>query len=263
VAASSANRVTAPVPLSSWIEGERRKFIAATERPWTVLPHGPIEKLEPNLWAIQGSLPRGHVPRRMCIARTTDGRLLFLNAVPLREEAMSKIETFGVPAFLLVPNSLHCLDIAAYKLRYPELRILTGAGSRRRVEQLVPVHGGWEAAPRDRNVSVVPIEGTKLDEPVLIANGSGRTSLCFFGDTVMNLPHLPGLDGFLLRLLGSTGGPRVTALARWFALRDWRRVRSHLLRLADTPGLVRVVPCHGAVISRDPAGVLRRIANTL
>jgi hypothetical protein len=251
------------VPLSSWLHGDRGKFIAATERPWTVLPHGPIEKLEPNLWAVEGALPRGHVPRRMCIARTTDGRLLFLNAMPLREEAMRKIETFGAPAFLLVPNSLHRLDIAAFKLRYPELRVLTGPRSRRRVEQKVPVDGGWEQAPRDRNVSVVPIEGTKLDEPVVIANGGGRASLCFFGDTLMNLPHLPGLDGLLLRLLGSTGGPRVTMLARWFALRDRRRVRNHLLQLAETPGLVRLIPCHGAMISRDPAGMLRRVANSL
>ena len=263
MATSFARRAWSRVPLSNTLHGDLRKFIAATERLWTVLPHGPIEKLEANLWAVEGVLPRGHVPRRMCIARTTDGRLLFLNAMPLREEAMRKIETFGDPACLLVPNSLHRLDIAAFKRRYPELRILTGAGSRHRVEQRVPVDGGWEDAPRDRNVSVVPIEGTKLDEPVLLASSGGRSSLCFFGDTVMNLPHLPGLDGLLLRLLGSTGGPRVTMLSRWFALRDRRRVRNHLLRLAETPGLVRLIPCHGGVISKDPAGVLRRVANRL
>ena len=25
-------------------------------RPWTVLPHGPLEKLEPNLWAVEGTI---------------------------------------------------------------------------------------------------------------------------------------------------------------------------------------------------------------
>ena len=135
MATSFARRAWTPVPLSNSLHGDLRKFIAATERPWTVLPHGPIEKLEANLWAVEGVLPRGHVPRRMCIARTTDGRLLFLNAMPLREEAMRKIETFGDPACLLVPNSLHRLDIAAFKLRYPELRILTGPR--------------WRIGPRD------------------------------------------------------------------------------------------------------------------
>ena len=52
-------------------------------------------------------------------------------------------------------------------------------------------------------------------------------------------------------------------LARWFALEETRRLRDHLLRLADTPGLVRLIPCHGAVISGDPAGVLRRVAKGL
>jgi hypothetical protein len=73
----------------------------------------------------------------------------------------------------------------------------------------------------------------------------------------------PGLDGLLLRLLGSTGGPKVTPLARWIAVRDRRALRDHLLQLAQTPGLVRVIPCHGGIISKDPSGVLRRVANRL
>jgi hypothetical protein len=33
-----------------------------------------------------------------------------------------------------------------------------------------------------------------------------------------------------------------------------RGSRAHLRRLAETPGLVRLVPSHGPVIDRDPAG---------
>src|SRR5438128_125225 len=100
-------------------------------RPWTVLPHGPLEKLEPNLWAVAGSIPMpaGDFPRRMCIARLGDGRLLLLNGVPLVEEAMREVEAFGRPAFLLVPNGYHRPDIAAYKQRYPQLRVLAGEAS--------------------------------------------------------------------------------------------------------------------------------------
>src|SRR6266851_3397529 len=99
-------------------------------RPWTVLPHGPLEKLEPNLWAVEGTIkmPAGELSRRMCIARLGDGRLFLMNGVPLREEAMREMEAFGKPAFLLVPNGYHRLDIAAYKQRYPQLRVLAGEG---------------------------------------------------------------------------------------------------------------------------------------
>jgi hypothetical protein len=263
VATSFADRAAAPVAPSALLRGARRKGIAASDRPWSVLPHGPIEKLEPNLWAVEGALPRGRVTRRMCIARTADGRLLFLNAIPLREEAMRKVEEFGVPAFLLVPNSLHRLDVAAFARRYQGLRVLTGPGARAKVEEKVPVDGSWDDVPRDPNLSVVPIAGTRVAEPVLIARNNGRASLCFFGDAVMNLPHLPGLEGLVLRLIGSTGGPRVTPLARWIAVRDRRALREHLLNLAETPGLVRVIPCHGGIVSRDPSGALRRVANRL
>src|SRR5882672_7586433 len=63
-------------------------------RPWTVLPHGPLEKLEPNLWAVEGTIkmPAGELSRRMCIARLGDGRLLLMNGVPLRDEAMREVE---------------------------------------------------------------------------------------------------------------------------------------------------------------------------
>jgi hypothetical protein len=230
-------------------------------RPWTVLPHGPLEKLEPNLWAVEGTIrmPAGELPRRMCIARLGDGRLLFMNGVPLRDEAMREVEGFGKPAFLLVPNGYHRLDIAAYKERYPQLRVLAGEGSRKRVEEKVPVDGSWNDAPRDPDVTVESLGGTKVDEAVVSVRSSGRLSLCFFGDALMNLPDRPGLGGFLFRFLGVSGRPRVTSIARWFIVGDRSVFREHLLRLAGRPGLKRLVPCHGRIVDQDTPGVLRRI----
>lgn len=234
-------------------------------RPWTVLPHGPIEKLEPNLWAVEGTIrmPAGELHRRMCIARLGDGRLLFMNAVPLRDESMRELEAFGKPAFLLVPNGYHRLDIAAFKQRYPEMRVLAGEGSRKRVAEKVAVDGSWNDAPRDRDVTVEHLGGTKVDEAVVSVRSDGRISLCFFGDTLMNLPHMPGLGGLLFRLLGSSGRPRVTAIARWFIVGDRAVLRDHLLRLSARPGLLRLIPCHGTIVAQDAPAVLRRIAEEL
>jgi hypothetical protein len=36
-----------------------------------------------------------------------------------------------------------------------------------------------------------------------------------------------------------------------------KRLRTHLARLAETPGLARIVPGHGDVIEGDAAGVLK------
>ena len=73
-------------------------------RPWSVLPHRPIEKLQPNLWTVEADLPQGPIKRRMGIARLADGRLVFLNAIALDEPSMVQIEAWGEPAFAIAGN---------------------------------------------------------------------------------------------------------------------------------------------------------------
>jgi hypothetical protein len=80
----------------------------------------------------------------------------------------------------------------------------------------------------------------------------------------MNLPaSLPGFKGFVVKVIGSTGGPKVTNTAKWFIVKDRPAYATHLRRLADTPGLARVIPAHGAMVTEDPAAALRRAADGL
>jgi hypothetical protein len=61
-------------------------------RPWTVTAHGPIVKLEPNLWVVEGTVPvPGGIRRRMAVVRRQDGTLLFFHAMPLEETAMAEL----------------------------------------------------------------------------------------------------------------------------------------------------------------------------
>src|SRR3989442_10152740 len=153
-------------------------------RPWTVLPHGPLQKLEPNLWAVEGTIrmPAGELSRRMCIARLGDGRLLLMNAVPLSEEAMREVEAFGKPSFLLVPNGYHRLDVAAFKERYPQLRVLAGEGYRKRGEEKVPGDGGRKPPPHDPHVHRGSLGGPQGDEAGRFGRrGGGGAALCFSG----------------------------------------------------------------------------------
>jgi hypothetical protein len=233
----------------------------ASPRPWTVLPHEPIARLEENLWAVSGSLPRGGMNRRMSIVRLGDGRLVLHNAVPLEEPAMRELEAFGRPACLVVPNGLHRLDLHAWKARYPALAVVAPAPARRRVEEIVPVDGGLELLPGDPALSAEPLEGSKVGEAaLLVRSGGGARATLLFGDTVMNIPHRGGVEGLVLRLLGSSGGPKVTRIARMFTVADRAALAGALERLAATPGLVRLVPSHGEIVAADAPGVLRRVA---
>ena len=227
-----------------------------------MLPHDPIQKLEENLWAVSASLPRGRINRRMSVVRLGDGRLVFHNAVPLEEAAMREVEAFGSPSALVVPNGFHRLDIHAWKQRYPQLAVVCPAPTRPRVERLVPVDGGWEALPRDPALEALPLPGTRWGEAALLVRSSARASL-LFGDAVMNIPRLPGGEGLLWRLLGSSGGPRVTPLTRLVAVRDASALAGGLAALAATPGLARLVPSHGDIVASDAPRVLREVAARL
>ena len=233
-------------------------------RPWTVLPHAPLEKLEENLWAVSGTLPHGRLNRRMAVVRLGDGRLVFHNAVPLRPPAMAVLEAWGVPAFLVAPNRFHRLDIHAWKVRYPDLRLLCPAPARQYVARVAGVDGALSALPVDPALEALPLEGSRSGEAaLLVRSGPDRRATLVFGDAVMNIPHRPGREGLLLRLLGSSGGPRVTLITRLFTVSDRRALAGHLERLAGTPHLVRLLPSHGDDVTADAAGALRGVARAL
>lgn len=200
----------------------------------------------------------------MSVVRLSDGRLVFHNAVPLAEPAMAELETLGRAAFLVVPSRFHRLDIHAWKTRYPGCAVLCPRPAAKAVGAVVPVDGALDALPPDPALAIETLSGSKAEEAALVARSpDGARASLLFGDTVMNIPRLPGLEGFLLGLIGSTGGPRVTRVTRILTVGDRRALAAHLERLAATPGLVRLVPSHGAIVSERAGEVLRVVAERL
>ena len=84
---------------------------------WTLLPHKPIEKLEENLWRVEGKMPDGKTQRAMVVARKQNGGLVIHNAIALEETEMKELEAFGKPEILLVPNRFHRQDSRIWKER--------------------------------------------------------------------------------------------------------------------------------------------------
>jgi hypothetical protein len=229
-----------------------------SERPWIVTPHRPIVKHEPNLWTVDGRLPGTPVLRRMSIARRQDGTLVFYHAIPLAEAALAEVLAWGRPAELVVGNASHGVDAAAFA-RKLGVKIYGPLGDATRMRARWEMAGTLEELPADPGVAFEPVAGTKAGEPVELVRSDGRLSLVFC-DAIQN--H--GEDGPLLtRLLGFRGGPRVVPIFKLLFMSDRAALRAHLLRLAGLPGLARLIPCHGAIVDRDPAGVLRAAAAQL
>lgn len=234
--------------------------MAKVNQQWQALPHKPIEKLEDNLWCVTGTLKGMALKRVMTLVRLQDCRIVIHSAIALDEAAMKEIEAWGTPAILLVPNGYHRLDAPAYLARYPDLQVMCPKGSRKKVAEVVQVDGDYDTFDGDDTISLEHLDGVRKTEGVAVVRSSGKSSL-IINDAMFNMPHGKGIAGFVFRYItGSTGGPRVSRLFRWLALKEKAAFRAHLERLAETPDLRRVIVSHHRRIVDDPAAVLRNVA---
>lgn len=228
-----------------------------------ILPHGPLEALSDTLWRVEGALPKIPLRRVMAVARYPDGRLVIHNAICLNDQTRAALEALGRPSYLIVPNGWHRLDAAAYKARYPSIRVLCPRGAARRVAQKVAVDGDIDSLPRQDGIEMRHLAGIREAEGVLSVRGADGVSLVL-NDIVFHQPHLPGVHGLVMRYLtDSTGGPKVTRIGRWFVTQDKAALRRDLETLAETPALRRVLVAHGTLMDQSPAADLRRAAATL
>ncbi len=232
-------------------------------KEWTVLPHGTLTRVEENILSVTGTLhmPLGEVNRRMTVVRLRGGELIIHSAIALDEAEMRTLEAFGTPTYLIVPNNRHRMDARIWKDRYPHLRVIAPAGAREKVEEIVPVDF-TEITFGDPNVELFTVPGTKQnDVALLVQTPSGHTLI--LNEVIFNLPDEPGLHGFLFKLLGVSGEPKVTKVVRLVDLDDEKALHDQLERWAKVPRLNRIIVSHGDIIEKDAPEILHKIAATL
>jgi hypothetical protein len=233
------------------------------EWPWKVFEHGPIERLEENLWEVAGEVPVMPMNRRMSIVKLADGSLVVHNAICLTEEEQKQIDEWGPVRFIIVPSGFHRIDAPRYASRYPGAKVVCPAPAKAKVESRVRVDGDLSLIPSDPGLTVETIAGNRIQEAVLIVRSGERTSLVF-NDMFFNLPKLPGFRGWAYGLMGSTGGPKVTPLMKVYAANDKAALREHMQRLAGLPGLIRAIPGHGDVVEGETTtSVMKRVADAV
>jgi hypothetical protein len=74
---------------------------------------------------------------------------------------------------------------------------------------VVAVDGTYADFPADPRVKLHYLDGLGEREGVLEVKSEDGTTLVF-NDVVFNQEHLPGVEGLVFRLIGSSGGPKVT-----------------------------------------------------
>jgi hypothetical protein len=231
---------------------------------WTVLPHGKLHEIDPDILTVTGyiRLPFTRLPRRMTVARLAGGRLVIFSAIALDEPGMRALEAFGRPAYLVVPSDKHRLDAKAWKDRYPALQVVAPAGSRKKVEEVVPVDL-TEARFEDPNVQFVTVPGTGRHEAALVIRTPDGVTLVL-NDLVGNIRDSSGLGGWFLRLMNFAGDePHIPRPVKWTMLDDPAALRAQLLEWAELPKLRRILVSHGEPIDFQPAEALRDLAQSL
>jgi hypothetical protein len=227
------------------------------KRAWTVTPHGPLEKIDDNLWALSSSVPGIKSHRRMSIVRRGDGSLLFYNAIPMDDRTLEELRAWGRLSVLVITHDQHMIDGDAFREKLG-LDVYCPKATIEKVRARTRVTGSMEDLPADPAIAWDSAVGTKMDEPVMFVKSDGGarvsmvTSDVFQNNSPASLP-LP------FRLLGFVG-PRTPPVFKLLFLKDKNALRAAMERWAATPNLARVVPTHGDVIEADPAGVLRRAA---
>ena len=233
-------------------------------KEWTVLPHGKLTEVDPDILTVVGELhmPFTELPRRMTVVRLADGRLVVFSAISLDEDEMRQLEDYGRPAFLVVPNDHHRLDAKTWKDRYPDMQVVAPEGSRKKVEQAVKVD---TTDPRfdDPDVHFVTVPGTRAHEAALVVRSGGGTTLVL-NDLVANIRDPAGFGGWFLRLTGFAGNePQVPRPVKLAMVDDKEALRTQLLAWSRLDGLKRILVSHGSPIEDRPDEVLRELAAAL
>lgn len=234
-------------------------------RPWQVLPHHPLEQLDDNLWQISASFPGTDALRRqMHIIRLDDGRLVFHNGIPVDDATLAAIKALGTPAILIVPHKDHNLHAHAFASRL-NLAVYCPAEAVPFLSPTLKVTGDYATFPRQRTVELVPLAGLKHGEAaVKVTSADGKRTHLLFADAFMNNPRTGGVAGFVSWLVGFTGKPVVAPpVFRLQFLKDKPSFKASVRKLADVPGLDKLVPSHGAVVSQGAAELLRRLTDAL
>ncbi|OQX67510.1 MAG: hypothetical protein B6A08_14940 [Sorangiineae bacterium NIC37A_2] len=237
--------------------------MAKAHESWTVLKHGSLEQLADNLWFVWGSLPNMSLKRNMVVVRLQSGELVLHNPIALDDASMKQLESLGDPALLVAPSGYHRLDSKVYKDRYPKAKVIAPRGSRKLVEEVLPVDLTMdEYSSVDPSVQFERLEGVDDKEGVmLVRSGDGLTLV--FNDVIFNMDKKTDFLGYLFTtILGSAPGPRVSRLTKWTIIKDKSAVRAQLERYASREDLVRMIVAHEKVASGPDARAALRQAMT-
>jgi hypothetical protein len=225
-------------------------------------PHSGLLPLAENIWYVAGSLPRSKIGRNMAVVRLPSGKLLIHSGIALNSAGQNALEELGEVSHIIIPSPIHRMDAKWYKARYPKAKLICPEAARTKVSAVVEVDSTCEATLPKLGIKIHTMPGVKPSELAYeIDTGDGACLL--FCDALMNNDNLPGIEGKILWLVGSTGFFGMTGIGRLMLLKDKGAFRTWLKEMADRNDLHSIVVAHGDPIRTDVKERLKSAADRL
>lgn len=231
-------------------------------REWVVQPHGRLMEVADGVMTVEGSIvmPLGRFPRRMTIVSLERGGTLVWSPISLGEAAMEHVLSAGPVRIIVVPSSSHRLDLAAWKARFPNAKVIAPRGTKTAVGEAAHVDSTRDTV-RDSAIQLRTFPGLKQNEFFLRLEREDGVSL-LINDMLANVRHPNGVGANVMARLFGFGvkRPRTPNIVRRSCVGDPAVVAAHFRSLAAIPNLRRIIPSHGDIIDRRPVEALLRAA---
>jgi len=228
----------------------------------------PLETLKPlaeEIWIADGPAVPFYgmpFPTRMTLVRLPRGNLWLHSPIAPDEGLIREIETLGFVRFLVAPNALHYVHMAAWAARFPEAQVFAAPGVARRAARRnvdFPHHKvlddrapeGWAGTIRQRVIPGHPF----LKEAVFFHEVSRTLILTDLIENFERERMGPAMR-FATWIAGTQAPHGQTPRDAQLTWRD-RDAAAHALRQMIGWGPERVVLAHGKILDADVEASLR------
>lgn len=196
----------------------------------------------------------------MLVFKLPDGGLWIHGALKLPVGECDRLKTPGEPRVMVVCSYWHLMHERLYRKRWPNLLALCPTADRKGVERDCPVDGSVEDHPLT-GVTVHQSLGHRLRELTYeLALPDGGRALVF-ADLLFNLPHQPGIRGWIYRVARLTGRFEITWVDR-LLISNRSKFDSYLKDLSALQDLRLLAFGHGDAIMDRPAERLSDLAGS-
>jgi hypothetical protein len=220
-----------------------------------------LTQFGPNIWIADGatvSVAGFRYPTRMAVMRLADGGLFVWSPVALSLELRAAVDVLGPVRFIVAPNALHDLYLAAWHSAYPTAQLFAAPrlAARRPDFRFAGELGEAPEMAWAGDIDQVLMRNAITTEAVFFHRAS-RTVL--FTDLIQHFPRgwFKGWRAIVARLDRMTGPEPAVPQKFRLGFTDRKAVRLALQRVRAWPA-EKVLMAHGAPVTENGATFIAR-----